>query len=75
MEKFESCDFTKQIWTNFHSYEHKCLGKNILLKHYFHFKHNKNYVGIFFYQNPFYMFIKTLDEIKEKFPPNNIKCI
>jgi len=26
------------------------------------------------YQNPFYTFIKTLHEIKEKFPQNNTKC-
>jgi len=50
------------------------LKKNILLKNYFHLKDNKNYLkGL--NQNPFYMFIKTLDENFKNCPQNNTKCI
>jgi hypothetical protein len=45
------------------------LKKNMLLKHYFHLKDDKN-CCMPLYQNTFYMFIKMLDEIKENFPPN-----
>jgi len=39
------------------------LKKNILLKIYFHLKNDKNYVEGLCNKNPFYMFIKMLDEI------------
>jgi hypothetical protein len=45
------------------------LKKNILLKMYFHLKNDKKLCWGPLYQNPFYMFIKMLDEIKEKLPP------
>jgi hypothetical protein len=45
------------------------LKKNILLKDYFHLKDDKNCCKSL-YQNPFYTFIKMLDEIKEKLHPN-----
>jgi hypothetical protein len=41
-----------------------------VLKNDFHLKDDKNYVAWRpLYQNPFYMFIKMLYEIKEKLPP------
>jgi hypothetical protein len=53
---------------NFHSNEHKCVEKNILLKNSFHLKDDKNYFGGFRIKNSFYMFIKILDEILKKLP-------
>jgi len=50
------------------------LKKNILLKIYFHLKDDKNCVGGPCIKNPFYMFIKTLNEIKEKLSPKYTKA-
>jgi hypothetical protein len=70
IEKFDSHDFTKNMWTSF-PFKWTCvLKKNILLKFYFHLKDDKNCIGGPCIKNPFYMFIKTLDEIKENFPQN-----
>jgi hypothetical protein len=49
------------------------LKKNILLKIYFHLKEDKNCIGGPCIKNPFYTFIKTLDEIEEKLPPKYTK--
>jgi hypothetical protein len=45
IENFDSCNFTKTFKQVFHSNEHKCVEKYILLKKYFHLKDDKNYVG------------------------------
>ncbi len=44
-----------------------------VLKFYFHLKDDNNYVGGLYIKIHFYMFIKTLDEIKEKLPPKYTK--
>jgi hypothetical protein len=46
------------------------LKKNILLKNYLYLKNDKNYVGSLCIKNPFYMFIKTLNENLKKLPQN-----
>jgi hypothetical protein len=64
----------KHLKKVFYSNEHKCVEKNILMKNYFQLKDDKNYVAWRpLYQNPFYMFIKMLYEIKEKLPPKYTK--
>jgi len=49
------------------------LTKNILLKNYFHLEDDNNYVGGLCIKIHFFMFIKMLDEIKEKMPPKYTK--
>ncbi len=49
----------------FHLNKHKCVGENIVEK-LVSFEKLKNYVKGLCIKNMFYMFIKMLDEIKEK---------
>jgi len=42
IEKFDSCDFTKKSKQNFHSNEHKCVGKKTFC---WKIKDGNNYVG------------------------------
>jgi len=58
----------------FHSYKHKCVEKKHFVEKLFSFERSQKLCWRPLYQNLFYMFIKTLDEIKEKCPQNNTKC-
>jgi hypothetical protein len=68
IEKFDSCDFTKTYGQVFHSKKHKCVEKKFVKK-LLPFERWQKLFWKFLYQNPFYMFIKTLDEIKKKTTP------
>ncbi len=66
--KIPLCDFTKIFGWIFHSKKENYVEKT-KLKNDFYLKDNRNYVEGFLYQNSFNMFIKMLDEIKEKTTP------
>jgi hypothetical protein len=56
----------------FHSNEHiKCIEKINFVKNLFSFERWQELCWRPLYQNPFNMFIKMLDEIKEKLPPKS----
>jgi hypothetical protein len=75
-EKFDSCDFTKNIWmrffiqTNLNVWMHK----SFLKKHY-HLKDNKNYESRFVSKIHFQCFSKHQMKWNENIcPQNNTKC-
>jgi len=70
IEKFDSCDFTKNILDKFFIQTSiSVLKKNILLKNYFNLKMKRIMLEAFISKFNLYVY-KMLDEIKEKLPPN-----
>ncbi len=53
----------------FYSNKHKCVEKKHFIGKLPSFERWQELCWRLLYQNPFYMFIKMLDEIKEKLPP------
>ncbi len=53
----------------------RVLKENILLKNYFHLKKYKNCFGGLLYQNPFYIYFKILNVMKEKLLSKYIKIL
>ncbi len=53
----------------FHSNEHKCVWKKHYVEKLLSFERLQELCWRILYQNSFYMFIKMLDDIKEKLPP------
>jgi hypothetical protein len=58
------CDSQKTYGQVFHSNEHKCVEKKHFVEKWISFKTWQELCWRSLYQNPFYMFIKMLNEIK-----------
>jgi hypothetical protein len=75
IEKFDSYDFTKNIWTSFpFKWTYVCWKKTFCWKFTFIWKMTRIVLEALCIKNPFYMFIKTLNEIKEKLSPKYTKA-
>jgi hypothetical protein len=68
IKKFDLYDFTTKNGQVFHSNEHKCVEKKHFVKKLLSFERWQELCWRLLYQNPFYMFLKMLNEIKEKMP-------
>jgi hypothetical protein len=72
---FHSYDFIKNIWMRFLIQISIRVLKKKFVEKLMSFERQQELCWKLLYQNSFYMFIKTLDELKKICPQSNVKCI